>query len=134
LVVRLTYSSPTAPDGNRRAFGYSLIDASTGTGRLSTVFVDRVDWLASTGKAVRAEVLGRAIAHELGHLMLGSNEHTTRGLMREAWTADELVRNRPEDWQFSPAQRAVLRARWTESNAPGRRALSHDPRRGEGGS
>ena len=46
LVVRLTYSSPTAEDGNSRAFGYSLIDATTATGTLSTVFVDRVDWLA----------------------------------------------------------------------------------------
>src|SRR5688572_29785595 len=45
LVVRLTNSVPTAEDGNRRAFGYSLIDAATGNGTLSTVFVDRVDWL-----------------------------------------------------------------------------------------
>jgi hypothetical protein len=112
LVVRLTHSSPAGEDGNSRAFGYSLIDASTGTGTLSTVFVDRVDWLASTGKAVRADVLGRAIAHEIGHQLLGSNDHTPRGLMRETWTADELTRNRAEDWQFSTSQRAALHARW----------------------
>jgi len=127
LVVRLTYSSPTAQDGNRRAFGYSLIDATTGAGTLSTVYVDRVDWLASTGKVARADVLGRAIAHELGHLMLGSNAHTDRGLMRETWTADELTRNRPEDWQFSAPQRASLRARWAGSPAS-RRAASRDGR------
>ena len=50
LVVRLTHSTPTAEDGNRRAFGYSLIDPTTATGTLSTVYVDRVDWLASTGQ------------------------------------------------------------------------------------
>jgi hypothetical protein len=133
LVVRLTYSSPTAQDGNRRAFGYSLIDATTGAGTLSTVYVDRVDWLASTGKAPRADVLGRAIAHELGHLMLGSNAHTERGLMRETWTADELARNRSEDWQFSTPQRALLRARWTGSAAM-RRAASRDGRPGLSGS
>jgi hypothetical protein len=126
LVVRLTHSSPATDDGSR-AFGYSLIDASTATGTLSTVFVDRVDWLASTGKAARAEVLGRAIAHEIGHQLLGSNDHSARGLMRETWTADELTRNRPEDWQFSSAQRAALHARWA-SWGLGRRAGTRDPR------
>jgi hypothetical protein len=127
LVVRLTYSSPTAGDGNSRAFGYSLIDSSTSTGTLSTVFVDRVDWLASTGKAVRSDVLGRAIAHEIGHQILGSNDHSPRGLMRETWTAEELTRNRPEDWQFSNAQRTALHARWA-SWGLGRRAGNRDPR------
>jgi hypothetical protein len=127
LVVRLTHSSPTAEDGNSRAFGYSLIDSSTSTGTLSTVFVDRVDWLASTGKAVRSDVLGRAIAHEIGHQILGSNDHSARGLMRETWTAEELTRNRPEDWQFSSAQRTALHARWA-SWGLGRRAGNRDPR------
>jgi hypothetical protein len=126
LVVRLTVSSP-GTDDNSRAFGYSLIDATTATGTLSTVFVDRVDWLASTGKAARAEVLGRAIAHEIGHQLLGTNDHSARGLMRETWTADEIKRNRPDDWQFSAAQRASLHARWAGWGL-GRRAAARDPR------
>ena len=129
LVVRLTYSAPTAEDGNRRPFGSSLIDARTSTGTLSTVYVNRVDWLASTGKAVRADVLGRAIAHELGHQILGSNDHSPRGLMRETWTAEELTRNRAEDWQFSNAQRAALHARWASWGGLTRRAAApRDPR------
>jgi hypothetical protein len=127
LVVRLTYSSPTGEDGNSRAFGNTLIDATTATGTLSTVFLDRVDWLASTGKAKRTDVLGRAIAHEIGHQLLGSNDHTPRGLMRETWTAEELTRNRPDDWQFSTAQRTALHARWA-SWGLGRRAGTRDPR------
>lgn len=128
LVVRLTYSSPTAEDGNSRAFGYSLIDATTSTGTLSTVFVDRVDWLAATGKAVRSDVLGRAIAHEVGHQILGSNAHSARGLMRETWTAEELTRNRPEDWQFSREQRVALHSRWAGWGLGRRAAGSRDPR------
>jgi hypothetical protein len=127
LVVRLTHSLPTGEDGNSRAFGYSLIDPTTATGTLSTIFVDRVDWLASTGKAVRADVLGRAIAHEIGHQLLGSNDHSPHGLMRETWTADELTRNRPQDWQFSNAQRVALHARWA-SWGLSRRAGTRDPR------
>ena len=128
LVVRLTYSSPTAEDGNSRAFGYSLIDATSSTGTLSTVFVDRVDWLAATGKAVRADVLGRAIAHEIGHQILGSNAHSPRGLMRETWTAEELTRNRPEDWQFSREQRVALHSRWASWGLGRRAAGNRDPR------
>jgi len=128
LVVRLTYSSPTAEDGNSRAFGYSLIDAATSTGTLSTVFVDRVDWLAATGKTVRADVLGRAIAHEIGHQILGSNAHSPRGLMRETWTAEELTRNRPEDWQFSREQRVALHSRWASWGLGRRAAGTRDPR------
>jgi len=127
LVVRLTYSSPTGEDGNSRAFGNTLIDATTATGTLSTVFLDRVDWLTSTGKAKRTDVLGRAIAHEIGHQLLGSNDHTPRGLMRETWTAEELMRNRPDDWQFSTTQRTALHARWA-SWGLGRRAGTRVPR------
>jgi len=127
LVVRLTYSSPTGEDGNSRAFGNTLIDATTATGTLSTVFLDRVDWLASTGKAKRTDVLGRAIAHEIGHQLLGSNDHAPRGLMRETWTAEELMRNRPDDWQFSTTQRSALHARWAGWGL-GRRAGARVPR------
>jgi len=67
------------------------------------------------------------LAHEIGHQLLGSNDHSARGLMRETWTADELTRNRPEDWQFSSAQRAALHARWA-SWGLGRRAGTRDPR------
>src|SRR5687767_4564964 len=128
LVVRLTYSSYAGEDGNSRAFGYSLIDATTSTGTLSTVFVDRVDWLASTGKAVRADVLGRAIAHEIGHQILGSNANSPRGLMRETWTSEELTRNRPEDWQFSREQRVALHSRWAGWGMGRRAAGARDPR------
>ena len=30
-------------------------------------------------------------AHELGHLLLGTNSHAVAGIMRARWTADELT-------------------------------------------
>jgi hypothetical protein len=49
----------------------------------------------------RATLLGRTLAHELGHLLLGTNAHAPRGLMRARW-ADAVVRNDvTHDWQFS---------------------------------
>ena len=107
VVVRLIEGSDTE-NGERRALGYSLFDAK-GVSGFATVYVDRVDWLARRAQYSRAPLLGRAIAHEIGHLLLRSNAHTQSGLMREVWTAEQVVRNRREDWTFSPDQNGDLR-------------------------
>ncbi len=39
--------------------------------------------------------LTRALAHEVGHYLLRSAEHTGRGLMRAVFTVDELMDTRP---------------------------------------
>jgi hypothetical protein len=107
VVVRLIEGSDKET-GERRALGYSLFD-SNGVSGFATVYVDRVGWLAARAQYPRAPVLGRAIAHEIGHLILRSNAHTESGLMREVWTAEQVVRNRREDWTFSADQGGDLR-------------------------
>jgi hypothetical protein len=99
--------SPAAAVG----VGTSLIDPVQQAGRLATVYVDQVDAMARRANTDRVAILSRAIAHEIGHLLLGTTEHTRSGLMRGIWTAEELRRNHVEDWQFSPLQRTLLRAR-----------------------
>jgi hypothetical protein len=106
VVVRLIEG--TDKEGERRALGYSLFDAN-GVSGFATVYVDRVDWLARRAQYPRAPLLGRAIAHEIGHLLLRTNAHTESGLMREVWTAEQVIRNRREDWTFSPDQNGDLR-------------------------
>jgi hypothetical protein len=110
IVVRLVRASAQADLERPGALGYSLVDSSTRQGTLATVFTDRIDRLAVHGKADAGALLGRAIAHELGHLILGTNEHSHTGLMRELWTADEIRRNRADDWQFTTIQREGLQA------------------------
>jgi hypothetical protein len=110
IIVRLVRASAQADRDHPRAIGYSLVDSRTGTGTLATVFVDRVERLSERGLSERGIILGRAIAHEIGHLLLGSNAHGTRGLMRETWTFDEVRHNRAEDWQFTRAERDHLQA------------------------
>lgn len=107
VVVRLIEGSDRE-SGGRRALGYSLFDAS-GVSGFATIYVDRVDWLARRAQYPRAPLLGRAIAHEIGHLLLRSNAHTETGIMREVWTAEQVVRNRREDWTFSPDQNGDIR-------------------------
>ena len=106
LILRMTRSPATAV-----GVGTSLIDPVQQEGRLATVYVDQVDAMARRSNTDRVSILSRAIAHEIGHLLLGTTEHTRSGLMRGIWTAEELRRNQIEDWQFSALQRSLLRAR-----------------------
>jgi hypothetical protein len=95
----------------RDALGYAAVDVVQRGGVLGTVFVDRVDALATTSGVDRVELLGRAVAHEIGHLLLGTVEHSPFGLMRATWTTAELRRSLPLDWVFSRKQGAEMRRR-----------------------
>jgi hypothetical protein len=115
MVVRLVEGAEK--DRDRRPLGQPLLDPSSRTGVFATVFMNRVDRFAEVAQFSRPTVLGRAIAHEIGHLILGTNSHSETGLMREVWTVEQLVRNRPEDWQFTPAQTFELRSAWLSGGA-----------------
>jgi hypothetical protein len=49
-----------------------------------------------------------AMAHEIGHLLLGTSAHASTGLMRAIWSRDELHRHDPADWQFSSVESATM--------------------------
>jgi hypothetical protein len=48
--------------------------------------------LHATWNVALADILGTVIAHELGHLLLGSNSHSGVGIMRAHWQGEELRR------------------------------------------
>ena len=129
LILRMTRSPATAV-----GVGSSLIDPVLQAGRLATVYVDQVDAMARRSNTDRVAILSRAIAHEIGHLLLGTTEHTRSGLMRAIWTAEELRRNHGEDWQFSPFQRTLLRARIAAGNPAKWNAGAPKPAPGRAGS
>ena len=91
LVIRLIPRTPTTvfPD----ALGYSLPFAHRGAHVL--IFYDRVEALTQRGNAAGYVILGHAMAHELGHVLLGSTEHTSGGLMHARWT--------PASWRLASA-------------------------------
>jgi hypothetical protein len=64
--------------------------AATGKegGVLATIFLDRVEAITKGGNPSR--VLGYAMAHEIGHLLLGQNAHSATGLMRAYWSREDL--------------------------------------------
>ncbi len=81
--------------------GFAVVDPDTQAGKMATVSHDQVDAVARRTGVARSELLGRALAHEVGHLLLGVLGHSRNGIMRAVWTDDELTRARPEDWVFA---------------------------------
>ena len=103
--VRLLPAHRTAERGS---FGYSYVDTAQRSGVLSTLFIDRIFAAAARIHGDRGVLIGRVMAHELGHLLLGTTSHDTRGLMRGLWLDQTLQRNEPEDWSFSREDVAMM--------------------------
>jgi hypothetical protein len=106
LVVRITRTSPSSTPGS---LGFSFVDVGLKAGTLATVFADRVQALAAIAEVDDGQLLGRVIAHEIAHLLLGTRDHDPHGLMRGEWRASELVRQRPSDWRLSRAEGLRIR-------------------------
>lgn len=104
---------PSRDTSGREAhhLGHALINSQTGSGELATVFIDRTRRLAANLGIDHRLLLGRTIAHELGHLLLATATHGNAGLMREIWSRDELLGARRNDWEFDPHDAAAIRER-----------------------
>jgi hypothetical protein len=105
VVVRLMSAPASA---SPEALGAALVDVSQGRGVLATVFADRVRALAGQTTSV-GRLLGRAAAHEVGHLLLGSVRHAPRGLMRGAWRQSEIRNEKPWEWYLDSREAARMR-------------------------
>ena len=114
LVVRIVRAQKPVPALARAglALGDAHVDSTARSGVLATIYADRVEMLAAASGIDVATLLGRAIAHEMGHLLLASNVHSTHGLMRARWSRDDLRRGRGADWLFTPKEIAALKARY----------------------
>jgi len=110
LSVRLV-RLPAAEDGaGNVTLGYSLLETQARAGSLATVYVDRVAHLASASRVDLPTLLGRAIAHEIGHLLLGTTAHARAGIMRAVWSPEALRRSAAGDWRFTARDATALRA------------------------
>jgi hypothetical protein len=77
-------------------------------GRIANLFFDRVKHVSTLWGLSSGEVLGDAIAHELGHLLLGIG-HSRQGIMKALWTFQDLDLARRGKLRFSAEQLAALK-------------------------
>jgi hypothetical protein len=106
VVIRIVKSGPWSVEGS---LGFSTIDTREQRGTLATILADRVQTMAAEAGVERGALLGRVMAHEIGHLLLGTTSHGRRGLMRARWSTTELQRNEPFDWMFSGKESDSMR-------------------------
>ena len=59
-----------------------------------------------------SRAVGRALAHELGHYLLGSREHTRTGLMQTARSASDFFEPGQNRFEIAPAQQRLIASRW----------------------
>jgi hypothetical protein len=91
-------------------FGIAYLSAD-GSGCYSSVFLEPIAHLhASTGEGV-GPVLGHVMAHEIAHLLLGTNSHAAEGIMRAQWQRDDLLSASRGELLFTARESQVMRER-----------------------
>jgi hypothetical protein len=108
LMLRLVNRIPVSHD-RIVALGESMLDREQRGGVLMTVDLFPVRAVAASASTSLSLLLGRGVAQEIGHLLLGSAEHPRLGLMRALWSHDELRGLKPAHWGFSAREAAQMR-------------------------
>lgn len=116
-------TSPANAEPNPGVLGQAMVDPRARTGVLATVFIDRTRHLASDLGIDYRVLLGRAMAHELAHLLLGTSVHGS-GLMRDFWSQGELLGTRRNDWILDPLDAATIRDRLVRRGGSGMKGAS----------
>ena len=106
IILRPRASTQTALRAPN-AMGYAP-GGGTERARLAFVIVNRVLKVSDGYQAPRSVVLGVAIAHELGHLLL-SKEHSTTGIMKPNFNQADFRSARNGRLLFTDQQARLLR-------------------------
>ena len=112
LVLRLLPHSMAKRYGLRpRVLGIALHGGKAEFGYVAGIFFDRIQGLPGWRSAdERPVILGHLIAHEIGHLLLGSGKHSLAGLMRPGWDRKQLKEAVSGTLHFSSRQAKRIRA------------------------
>jgi hypothetical protein len=108
LWLHLLDSQPATLSGD--ALGYALLThAPRNEGSYAAVCWPPVRHLADSMEIGPGPVLGAAITHELGHLLLDSHEHSHDGVMAERLRPPELIRAARGELRFDDRQAEAIR-------------------------
>jgi len=91
-------------------FGEAFLDES-GRGVYANVYYNNLSGNRHHTQLSDGDMLGFVIAHEVGHLLLGSNSHSPSGLMQGRWDSAALHSALRHTLFFTDAQSATLRTR-----------------------
>lgn len=93
---------------NEFAMGISYLSAD-GVGCYADLFYQRVAEMHETSQVSTSNILGHGIAHEIGHLLLGTNSHSATGIMRARWRPADVASASQGRLLFSPLESREMR-------------------------
>jgi len=102
---------------HRDALGQALECQGDYTGCSAYIFYRDVQELARDGDASEYQLLGHALAHEIGHLLLGAHSHASEGIMRAEWRQQELYTIARAHLFFTDEQSKRMRAQVAALNS-----------------
>jgi hypothetical protein len=114
---------------SRDELGLAVPSAQAESASAAWVFYERAEQLAASEVASRAQILGHAIAHEIGHLLLGPDHHSSRGIMRANWRRRDLEEASRGQLLFTRAQSKLIRANVQARSAMPEPSLTRLPAR-----
>jgi hypothetical protein len=97
--------------------GISFV-AEGGKGCYADLFHEPIRQLQEETHVSPSVILGHAMAHELGHLLLGTNSHSSSGLMRAHWTDEDLAKASKGNLRFSQEQSLSITNRLARRTPP----------------
>ena len=78
--------------------------------RIANIFWNRVEEQAQGLHVAAPRFLAHTVAHELGHLLLGSNSHSPVGIMIARWDAPTVTRIYQDGLYFNRQQSELIRS------------------------
>ena len=103
LGVRILPYLGVIPGTSKKTMGFAV-------GDLASISFLRVREEAAEFGVQPYEVLGPAIAHEIGHLLLGQRGHSPKGIMRAHWQREDYERAPRGAFKFTAQQAEQIRA------------------------
>lgn len=108
LSVRLVTGKQTGSDD---IFGQSFLNEH-GEGNYANVYLTPLSSAKALEVLGEGDLVGCIVAHELGHLLLGKNSHSSEGLMRAKWEAWELREAARGNLLFTKNEMERMRVRY----------------------
>jgi hypothetical protein len=102
------------PKDGAHVLGEAVVRGDAGPNTIATVYAAAIAERSRRDGTRLATLIGRVSAHEIGHLLLGTNAHATHGLMRPSWELQRIDRG---DWSFTIEDSASIRRRLQPDDA-----------------
>jgi hypothetical protein len=112
LTLKISPHAMNAQFRNRNDVLGTAYPDEKGAGYFAYVFYDRIQELAQRRRLGHA-LLADVMAHEIGHLLLGSTSHSASGIMCAHWNYEQLRNVSEGAMAFVPAQSRIMRDRQT---------------------